>query len=166
MMNEEKFMGWFNDGINYYSLGEGFNGEIPPTYSMTSLLGLSYDELKPFTKDVLEVLERDDSFLELKLGYQAYFQFQDILNLSIESIDVPMENRHYCYFESLVYLRESLVSWLDKNVLAAITLLRPFLELTILHIYWYVRCEIDGYKHFYMWFRGEKNKPPFKNQVE
>lgn len=36
-----------------------------------------------------------------------------------------MENRHYCYYESLVYLRESASCWMSGNTLAAVTLLRP-----------------------------------------
>jgi hypothetical protein len=77
-----------------------------------------------------------------------------------------MFNRHYCYFEGLIYLRESISSWLDGNILASLTLLRPFFELSLLHIYWYLRCEGNSYRPFYDWLDGRKEKPPFKNQLD
>jgi hypothetical protein len=88
-----------------------------------------------------------------------------MLDISRES-GVPVFNRHYCYYESLVYLRESIVSWLDGNVLAATTLLRPFMELAVLHLYWYSRSRIEGYGPYYEWLAGNIAKPPFRNQVD
>lgn len=101
---------------------------------------------------------------EVNWGVKAYFQFQDIL--AIEEEGSPLSHRHYCFYESLVYLRESIVSCLDQNVLAALVSLRPFLELSLLHLYWYIRCEHNSYKPFYDWFEGKKGKPPFKNQLD
>ena len=116
---------------------------------------------------MLEHLEDNEDFHDLKLGIEAYSQFQDIMGIAIHG-DNPIWNRHYCYFESLVYLRESVVSWLDKNFLAATVLLRPFLELAILHLYWFLRCETskNGYDEFYLWLNDKKGKPPFKNQLD
>jgi hypothetical protein len=75
-------------------------------------------------------------------------------------------NRHYAYYESLVYLRESVVSWLDRNVLAALTLLRPFAELSLFHIYWYVRCKEKSYKPYYDWLKHGKGKPGFQTALD
>jgi hypothetical protein len=45
-------------------------------------------------------------------------------------------------------------------------LLRPFLELSVLHLYWYLHCETTDYQDFYLWLDGKKGKPPFKNQLD
>ena len=102
----------------------------------------------------------------MKQGYHSYLQFQEILNITIDSTVNPLENRHFCYYESLVYFRESVIAWIDGNVLAAITLLRPFLETSIMHLFWYIRCEDKGYDYYYDWLNSKKDKPPFRNQVD
>jgi hypothetical protein len=58
-----------------------------------------------------------------------------------------------------------MISWLDGNILASLVLLRPFLELALLHLYWYLHCETSGYAPFYEWLDGERNKPRFKDLV-
>ncbi len=166
MTDKDEFVKKFTTGaITYFSHGEYFDGDTPPDTPLTTILGLSGEDLKPFTVQALQFFEDHESVKELKQGFQAYLQFQDILGVALHN-NSPMENRHYCYYESLVYLRESVVSWLDKNVLAALTLLRPFLELSVMHLYWYLRCEQTGYEPFYKWLQNEKGKPPFKNQLE
>ncbi len=40
------------------------------------------------------------------------------------------------------------------------------MELSILHLYWYMRCEENGYHPYYQWLNGTKNKPPFKNILD
>jgi hypothetical protein len=82
--------------------------------------------------------------------------------------NVPLvNNRHYCYYESIIYLRESVVCWLDRNVLAALTLLRPFLELSVLHLYWYLHCEErkKSYRPYYDWLRDKEAKRDFGGTV-
>ncbi len=165
MENSSDFLKWFNTTPSYFSIGEYFEGDSPPEGSLIELLGLKQADLKAFTQDVLTHLEENDSVKELKAGIRAYSQFQDLLGIVMHE-DGPVWNRHYCYYESLVYLRESVVSWLDKNVLAALTLLRPFLELSVLHLYWYLRCESTNYQDFHLWLDGKKGKPPFKNQLD
>jgi hypothetical protein len=161
----ENFLKWFKPPA-FVSFAEYFSGSTPPDTSIALLLGLDKENLKPFTKDALAFLENNSDYKSLRNGVRAYFQFQDILDLNLTD-NVDFTNRHYCYYESMVYLRESTTSWLDGNVLSALTLLRPFMELAILHIYWYIRSEIKGYKTYYQWFNGDKNKkPPFRNQVD
>ena len=167
MTPQDNFSKWFVENPVYLGRGEYFEGDEPPNLPFISILGLERDNLKPFTKDVLERLEDNEELHDLKLGIEAYSQFQDIMGIAIHG-ENPLWNRHYCYYESLVYLRESVVSWLDKNILAATVLLRPFLELAILHLYWYLRCEAgkNGYDEFYLWLNDKRGKPPFKNQLD
>ena len=160
------FEKWFTDeDPEFFSFGEYFDGNTPPYAAFEVLLHLETENLKPFTKDALEFLKSDKSAIELNWGFRAYSQFQDLLGLTIND-DSPVWNRHYCYYESLVYLRESIAAWLDQNILAAMTLVRPFLELSIFHLYWYLRCEHNDYDDYYLWLKGKKGKPPFKNQLD
>src|SRR6266540_3215805 len=162
----ENFEKWFtDDSPEFISFGEYFDGETAPYTSFAVLLNLENENLKPFTRDALEFLKSDKSATELNWGFRAYSQFQDLLGLTINDNN-PVWNRHYCYYESLVYLRESMVAWLDQNVLAAMTLIRPFLELSIYHLYWYLRCEHNNYDDYYLWLKGKKGKTPFKNQLD
>jgi len=98
--------------------------------------------------------------IQLTRGLRAYFQFQDILDVSVDDTS-PLVNRHYCYYESLAYLRESVTSWLDRNVLSCLTSLRPFLELAVFHCYWHLRCAPSSYQPYYNWLGGSSGKPPF-----
>ena len=150
-----------------FALGEYTEDEEPLDYSIYTLVGLQEEELKPGIKQTLENLnttEAAEVLTEFSRAVHGYYQFQDILDLTLET-GVPVFNRHYCYYESLVYLRESILSWLDGNVLAATTLLRPFLELTMLHLYWYLRSKKEGYQSYYEWLNGKSQGPGFKKQV-
>jgi hypothetical protein len=161
----QNFLKWFKPPA-FASFAEYFGDPRPPDTSLTLLLGLDNENIKPFTKDTLAFLKNNEDYKSLRNGVRAYFQFQDILDLDLTDT-IDFTNRHYCYYESMVFLREGITSWLDGNVLSALTILRPFMELAILHIYWYLRSEAKGYKAYYEWFNGNKNKkPPFKNQVD
>ena len=160
---------WFKDfEVREFTVyGEYFEG-MPTDTPLEALLNIDKEHLKPFTKDILNLTDQPDDFRnvmsELSRGINAYFQFQDILDVELD-LDTEMVNRHYCYFESLMYLRESVVSWLDRNVLAGLTLLRPFLELALLHIYWYLKCSRKTYVKYYEWLKNGKGKPPFQNSL-
>jgi hypothetical protein len=121
----ENFARWFTDNPTFFGFGEYFDGDTPPDIPFQVLLPLENGNLKPFTKDALQFLQTNESVNELNWGFRAYSQFQDILGLSLQD-DSPLWNRHYCYYESLVYLKESIAAWLDQNILAAMTLIRPF----------------------------------------
>ncbi|MEX2282671.1 MAG: hypothetical protein WEE89_09335 [Gemmatimonadota bacterium] len=153
--------------FRFIGLGEHFH-DTPPDVPLWQLLLVPENDLKKFARDV--AAEPADSVYQSELtrlrnAVAAYTQFQDVMAIAAHPGD-PVENRHYCYFQSLVYLRESAVSFLDKNVLAAFTLMRPFLELSVLHLYWFARCELSGYKPFYQWLEIGAGKPPFRNAVE
>jgi hypothetical protein len=162
-MDNQRFSRWFSRDRAYFALGEYAATEEVPSFSLVKLLGLQAEQFKDFTKDLLELLGERPELTNLSSGIRAYSQFQDILAIRIDGQN-PTLYRHHCYYESLVYLRESIVSWLDGNILAALTLLRPFVESSVLHLYWYLRSQTHGYDDFYAWLDGNKPKPPTKNQ--
>ncbi len=90
----------------------------------------------------------------------------DILDIKGEMKESHNFNRHYCFFESVVYLRESVVSLYDKNVLASLAILRPFLELSVFHIYWYLRCHDDTYEAYYKWIDSGKTKVSYSKAMK
>lgn len=161
---QEKFDHWYTENSTFWGFGEVIDKQSFNLIPLETLLHLDKNNLKPSAKDTLEYILSDSSSQELKMGFWAFSQFQDILEISLDDKS-PMFNRHYCYYESLVYLHESIISWLDQNSLAAITLIRPFLESAILHLYWYLRCKDSNYKSYYLWFDGKKEKPPFHDQL-
>ena len=166
-MLEEK---WFNKDDSREFIAYGEYGESPPSdISFVGLLNLNPDNLKPFTKELLDPCQQSEwlraSLSDLSRGINALFQFQDILEITLDVEDTDLVNRHYSYYESIVYLRESVNSWLDRNVLAGLTLLRPFLELSVYHIYWYIRGKHSNYKVYYGWLKHGKGKPNFQNTL-
>ena len=160
---------WFTDlDVKTYIVFGEHIGRSFQDMPLEHLLGIDKNNQKPFTLDILNLDGQPDHYVarisELSRGVHALFQFQDILEVEA-SLDVPILNRHYCYFESLVYLRESIVSWLDRNVLASLVLLRSFLELSLLHIYWHVSCSRKTYRPYYDWLNCGKGKPSFKKML-
>ena len=125
-------MKWFHTkGYREFgALGEYTEREVP-IIPLTRLLNINSENIKPFTKDILDTGTEHQpelfqaSMNELSRGLHALLQFQDILDVSLDLRDGEIINRHYAYYESLVYIRESIVSWLDGNVLSALILLRP-----------------------------------------
>lgn len=170
LVEDSENRGRFRQRVDFraFALGEYIEGDEVGVRSVPELLGMRDEDLKPIVTDTLNRLyetETEPALTSLSRSIHGHYQFQDVIGVSLES-DIPWQNRNYCYYESLVYLRESAVSWLDGNVLAATTLLRPFLELTMLHLYWYLRSRNEGYGRYYDWLSGSAGKPPFKNQVE
>lgn len=154
------FNSYFQDGStkSFIGYGEYFDGpakDIP----LKTLLGLKEDELKPFTKALLNEnnFGKEDSLIELSRGLSALHQFQDILEVTLDARGSPLENRHFLYYESLIYLHESINSWLDKNVLSGMTLLRPFLELSVFHLYWYLKGN-SNFTSYYDWLTSNTHK--------
>lgn len=159
---------WFSEFApgGFAITGECFQGK-PPAASLPELLQLlqiDADRMRPFARELVAHANDQPSvlgpLLDLVRGIRAYLQFQDIMSIVVDPA-TPLENRHYCYYESIVYLREAVVCWLDGNVLAALTILRPLLELSILHCYWKTRCEDSTYETYYAWLEGKGRKPGF-----
>ncbi|MFC1949442.1 hypothetical protein ACFLW0_04660 [Chloroflexota bacterium] len=162
---------WFNKDDSRQFIAYGEYGEGPPSdVSLVGLLNLNQENLKPFTKELLDKGQQpqwlQSQLSDLSRGINALFQFQDILDVKLDEPTTDLVNRHYNYYESLVYLRESVASWLDQNVLAGLTLLRPFLELSVLHIYWYVRCKHKSYTVYYDWLKRGRGKPGFQTALD
>ena len=145
---------------------------FPPSRpKLATLLQLDADWMSPLTKTLLERIDGEHSTeteLDLLKGVRAYYEFQDMLSAPLGPfIEVNgqrrprFENSNYCYYESIVYLRESLTAWIQGNDLAAVTLLRPFMELSLFHLYWFLRCEHDSYGPYYEWLDGDAGKPSF-----
>lgn len=152
-------------GLQFSVQAEWFTGR-PPETPLHRVLGIEERELKPFTRALIgaedELIHRElDSVRD---AFTAYEQFQDLLVIELTEGD-PLEGRHYCYYESLVYLRESVVSFLDGNLLAAFALWRPFLEHAVLHGYWELRTAQNGYSEYYKWLTEGGPKPSFRNAL-
>lgn len=157
------------EGPRFGAYAEWFDSE-PPERPLSQILGLEGWQaneiaswmLGPECPEGMQVMIQ-----QVSRGIQAYMQFQDCLQITF-TLDEGLEpfNRHYLYFESLVYLRESAAAWLSGNSLAACTLLRPFLELALSHAYWHAKCEGRSYKPYYKWLGGEGHKIGFRNMLE
>lgn len=168
-LNEKAFFEWFNPERSVTASGY----YLPPGDNslktiITSFIGLNLENIKPFTQAVIDN-ERSLNLLDHAVkGMLAYSEFQDILSIRLGN-DHSKENRdeiasrHYCFYESVYYLRQSFASWLDGNVLASVTLLRPFMELSVMHVYWEL---LDDTKKYYEWFEGKKESPQFKQLVD
>ncbi len=168
-MNEELLNHFAIDNdVVFTGIGDYFQGE-PREKAIFEVLNIPESQLNPFAIELIngarehETIDKDLN--EFSRGFSAYTQFQDILEITFRETD-QVTNRHYCYCESLVYLREIGASLLNKNLLAAFTLLRPFMELAILHLYWSLRSDKSKYQPYYQWLKGKKAKPPFRNMLE
>ena len=73
---------------------------------------------------------------------RALMQFQDVLSLTL--MEVPKASpdlaeilcRHHCYYEALVHLRSGILSLVNMNANATITMLRPICEQFVYSTYW------------------------------
>jgi len=151
-------------GISFSSIGEYFTRK-PKLIDIFDLLNIEKNKVR---KSSYKLLKGSNKLIKnVTWGIRSYLQFQDILSVSLsDDKNEEIINRHYCYYESIIYLRESIISLLDRNLLASITLLRPFLELSILNLFWYLNCENKGYGKYYLWLKGNnKYKKKFDGTV-
>ena len=159
----------------FIGYAEFFHGK-PPDYSITKILNIKKRELNAFGKKTIkenyDEREINNYLKKLKFGVHAYMQFQDLLDQSLTLADEKdiekdlFHCRHYCYFESLVYLRQCVIGLLNNNVISSLVLMRPFLELSILNLYWHYLSKKRGVYRLTEWMKGERGKPPFKNSLE
>lgn len=150
-------------------------GEVP-SRSLTQLFSIKEEELNAFGILFSKKNKSDEKYCELidslALITNGYQQFQDLMDLSFSSIDDIKKvneqffHRNYLYYESLVYLRSIVVSILNVNVLGALTLLRPYSELSIFFLYYRYVCEKKGLDKLYGWMKGENGKPPFADALK
>lgn len=66
----------------------------------------------------------------------------------------------------MVYLRSSIISALNTNVVSSLVLVRPFCELSIYFLYYKELSQTKGLQSLYDWINGTKGKPPFKNALD
>ncbi len=150
-----------------FSMLAEWQPSFPPSRpEIRVLLQLPEEAISSRTRAALELVDGDscpDEVLSLLRGVRAYFELQDVLTGRIASFEgKPIFEIDHCYYESIVYLRESLMAWIQGQELAAMALLRPFLELSLLHLYWELRPASDSFEHFFKWLDGGPNKPGFK----
>lgn len=159
----------------FVGFAEYFHGE-PPDFSITKILNIKKEELNTFgkitVKESYDEKEINNFLKKLKFGVHAYMQFQDLLDQSLTLADEKdiekdlFHCRHYCYFESLVYLRQCVIGLLNNNVISSLVLMRPFLELSILNLYWHYLSKKKGVYRLTEWMKEERGTPPFKNSLE
>lgn len=173
-MSENFYKRWFIEfeGPNFQSVAEYYN-ETNPNVPLEMVLNLDRSNLKPFTSELLELSPKDPISTQLdniRKGVIAYYQFQDLLAVKFPSIEtennLPLHSRHYAYFESMTYLKETVISLIDTNLLATQTLMRPFLELSTTYLYWDLRSMNKGYSAYYKWLKTGVGKVPFKNMLD
>jgi len=175
-VSKEFYVKWFQEDLNksFNARAEYYPGDKIGMVPLGNILGLDVDNLKPFTKELLE-LEIEDplgqSINEIKKGYCAYTEFQDLLSISInldseENIDFPIEGRHYAYYESTIYLKEIIICLIENNVLAANVLMRPFLESSITNLYWKLKLDSSKYRDYYTWLENKNIKLYFRNMLD
>lgn len=150
-----------------------FEDNLPESFSLTKVLSVENSELTGFGRLLVDFLDRETesskrSYLDLVWRVMAWLEFQDLMDLELEVKDsMNMLNYHYCYFEATRTLIESLHAGINGYFHAAVALLRPFIELAVLEVYFRKRKEIDtSYKSFRRWFSGKKGQFQFKNTVD
>lgn len=151
---------------SFFGIGEYYEGE-PIELQLPAVLGFDPSDLTARGQSLLNEPSRSalgQGVGELTRAIRAYSQFQDLMESEV-TLD-PFEGRHYCFYESLVYTREAALALLNGQILAALTLARPLLELAVFHLYWRSRGRGDTYEAFYNWLGEDGGKPPFKNALD
>lgn len=162
--------------FKFVAEGSYFKENPPTSYSLERVLHLKEDELNRFGRLLIDFLDKQPedykkSYADLTWRIKAWLEFQDLMDLEmdIEGSDTTAKlNYHYCYFEATRTLIESLHSGINGYFHAAIALLRPFIELAVLEIYFREKRKKEGnYKSFQKWFNCNncKQGQPFKNTV-
>jgi len=95
----------------------------------------------------------------------AILEFQDL-----QAITFPQTGRffniNYLFFEALSAMRESVVTGLNGQIHASLSVLRSAMELFMFHYWWKERLwTANSYEGFYEWLEGRKAAPPFANIV-
>ena len=161
------------NGLSFISSGYHVKNDVPFHNSLRKVLNLNDDDLSKKSKLIIKFLEDSsefkDKYSDLSWQVQAWFEFQDILETSFElqNGNEQLINNHYCYFEATRILIESLITGLEGHFNASISLLRSFIELAVLEVYFKEKSTVDGnHKRFLRWFSYESGNTPFKNTVD
>ena len=127
-----------------YRLSHGPTGSEQPD-SILEFLELGSGDLSPVAHEALDALEStssgDDDWCNLKWKLTAFTYLQDIFDSVIhDSVDdnsLILLEQYYFYYESQRILRESILCGLNGLETASCSLLRPFLEFSLLQNYYY-----------------------------
>ncbi len=158
---------WEPGGFKAY--GEYFIGR-PKTTDLRTVLGVTDDQLTPNARYILKSRQLRTAVNRVSWAVRAYLQFQDLQSVTLPSAsgaNVPQGdilNQSYCYYESLAYLRESATCWVNGQLISALTLLRPMMELAVLHVYWKTAGSTEAAR-FSDWLRTGNGKPGFSRSL-
>jgi hypothetical protein len=125
-----------------YRMFQGPEGSEEPD-SILSFLGLESSEISPLANRAIEELDASSNaeWVEFKWKLTAFTYLQDIFDAVVHK-DPPngdelLFHHYYFYYESLHLLRESLLCGLNGFTTSSCALLRPFLEFSLLQLYFY-----------------------------
>ena len=158
---------------SYSAFAEYYQG-VPLRISLDKSFQFLFEELNPFGH---AMLKNGDSMLNGRLDRvarysSAYLQFQDLIDLSFSVGDDVKRakefiyNRGYFYYESLLFLRSSILAAINTNLLSALTTLRPFVELSVFFLSYRYMAESKGLQKLYDWINGDKGKSPYSSALD
>jgi hypothetical protein len=149
-MENPKEIPTFSQSKIFMTMCEIFDDE-PSYLDIDKLLSISEAELNEYGKHNSKLKEMNPEIVKYlqkaTWGIRTYLTFQDVFEYSFDfdanNLQKYFQGRYYCYHESLVYLRQLILSIINGNSLAAITLIRPFIELSLFNLYWFKKTEND-----------------------
>jgi hypothetical protein len=153
---------------------EIFSG-APSEKSFKDVFGIENEELNKYGSILVDWMSIESEtrkyFSKLHWLIRAIMQFQDLLSLTL--IEIPKDTnelseifcRHHCYYEALVYLRSGVLSLININSIASITMLRPIVEQFIYSVYWDIIQDDGNINKYNSWLRTKKGKPTFKDAM-
>jgi hypothetical protein len=178
-----KYNDFFNENIITFGNFVELQSTNPKEMTITQIFHIDSSEISKFgcallSNDIPNGLKKMLS--EISWAIRTYIEFQDIFDFSIslnhsenvENIDIYTRqicdiNKNYCYYESISYLKEVFLCLLNGHLLASITLLRPFLELSVANIYWILKSSKESSTAFYKWLLGDKTyKQSFAKMID
>ncbi len=103
---------------------------------------------------------------EVAWSVQALIEFADLAHFTHLGKGRKQYN-NYLYFEAVSTLREATVGLLNGSPRASTGVLRPVLEMLLLHCWWQQRISMKGSsEHYYDWLEGRRRNPRFRDIVE
>ncbi|MEE9336022.1 MAG: hypothetical protein V3U65_18200 [Granulosicoccaceae bacterium] len=116
--------------------------------SLVEILGISKNRLSADAQITLEFLESNDQnifrdeWVDFKRKLIAYREIQDIFPLQLypESSPLTPMKLWYFYYEADFLMKDSLLAGLHYCSASSVSILRPFLEFSVLQLYFYRVC--------------------------
>lgn len=144
--------------------------------SLRDVWSIADGELNGAAEFVWERLQSENDLAalhrEVAWAAQALIEFADLVDYTrratgrVQNFRYLFQYRNYLYFEATSALREATVGMLNGSPRAASGLLRPVLEMLMLHCWWRERMSRkDRSSQFCDWLEGQWKAPGFKNIV-